>query len=172
MSKKTRLILFAIFFAVFLVSYIIGTTTKMTLDQAIDFANNFQHENQGIDSFGLFIHNLAGGLPMFIPAVGAGWGAYTGWQTGEGFAAIVKSNPDYAGLSPITLILGTPFGILEIIAYSIAMSRSFIVIWSLVKRRSVKALIKPSLIEVGIVIILLLVAGIIEFSSMQHNVPA
>jgi hypothetical protein len=168
MSKKTRPIVFVIFFGVFLLSYMIGTSTKMTLDQAIDFANNFERANQGIDSIGLFLHNASVGVPMFIPAMGAAWGAYTGWQTGEGFAAIVKSNPDLATLSPLTLILGTPFGILEIIAYSIGMSRSFLVVWNLVKKKSLKAQLKPGLIEVGIVIILLLVAGFAEFSAVHH----
>ena len=172
MSKKTRPIVFAVFFGVFLSSFMIGTTTKMTLDQAIDFARNFENANQGIDALGLFVHNVSVSLAMFIPAVGAAWGTYTGWQTGMGFAAIVMANPDLASLSPVTLILGTSFGILEIVAYSIAMSRSFLLIWSLVKKRSLKAVIKPSLIEVGIVIVLLLVAGFLEYSSIQHNIPS
>jgi len=128
MSKKTRAIAFGVFVGVFLISYTIGTVYKMSDTESQGFLKDFQAATEGIDAFGIFLHNASVALPMFVPAFGVGWGSYTGWQTGAAFNAVISSNPDLAGLPPLALLLASPFGILELGAYSIGMSRSFLLI--------------------------------------------
>jgi uncharacterized membrane protein SpoIIM required for sporulation len=59
---------------------------------------------------------------------------------------------------------------LELGAYSLGMSRSFLLICSIIKREQLKKQVIPSLIEIGIAIALLLIAGFVESSMMasQH----
>jgi hypothetical protein len=51
---------------------------------------------------------------------------------------------------------------MELIAYSIGLSRSCLLTYFLIKRTNLKSLIKPTLIEIGIVVGLLLGAGFLE----------
>ncbi|VVC05272.1 Stage II sporulation protein M [uncultured archaeon] len=169
MSKKTRVIAFAVFFGVFLASYMIGTTYKMSDEESGKFLNDFQNETQGIDAIGIFFHNSSVSLPMFVPAFGVAWGSFTGWQTGAAFNAVASSNPALSNLSPLAPLLESPFGILEIAAYSIGMSRSFLLVWKIVKRNPLKKLIMPSAIEVGIVVLLLLIGGFVESSIISQQ---
>lgn len=170
MSKKTRAVTFGIFVGIFLVSYLFGTTYKMSAEDLNSFLKDFQSSTEGIDSVGIFLHNSSIALPMFIPAFGAAWGAFTGWQTGAAFEAIVASNPYLSGISPVTMFLVSPFGVLELGAYSLGMSRSFLLIWRIIKKDQLKKQIIPSLIEISIAIVLLFIAGFVESSMMapQH----
>lgn len=170
MSKKIRIIAFGISIGVFLISYLVGTTYKMSTDDLDSFLKDFQSSTAGIDSTGIFLHNTSVALPMFIPAFGAAWGSFTGWQTGAGFEAMIISNSSLVDMSPLYLFLASPFGVLELGAYSLGMSRSFLLIWRIIKRDQLKKQIIPTLIEVGIAVILLLIAGFIESSMMasQH----
>ncbi|HIH68357.1 MAG TPA: hypothetical protein HA290_02670 [Candidatus Nitrosotenuis sp.] len=74
---------------------------------------------------------------------------------------------------PAALIFATPFGLMELAAYSLAMSRSLILIISIIKRTSLREQWKPIVIEISLVVGLLLAGGIIEaymidnFSSEQ-----
>ena len=170
MSKKTRAITFGVFVGVFLVSYTIGNSYKMSDDDLQAFLKDFQSSTQGIDSAGIFFHNASVTLPMFIPGFGAAWGAFTGWQTGAAFVAMVSSNPALSNTPPIALLLATPFGMMELGAYSIGMSRSFVLIWRIIKKNQIKKEIRPSLIEIGISIGILLIAAFVESAMMapQH----
>jgi len=170
MSKKTRAIAFGVFFGVFLASLMIGTTYKMSEDETKAFLEDFQNQTAGIDAYGIFFHNTSVALAMFIPAFGAGWGSFTGWQTGAGFNAIISSNPELAAkVSPLALIFLSPFGVMEIVAYSIGMSRSYLLVWRIIKKNPLKKEIIPTAIEVGIVVALLLVGGFVESSMISQQ---
>ena len=147
---------------IFSLSFQIGAMSEVSLEEANDFVQEFLSSTQDIDGFGIFLNNISASLPMFIPGVGAILGIYTGWSTGFGFAALITMAPGLANIEPLTLLFYSPYGIMEVAAYSIAMSRSFHVVYSLVKKVNPKSLIKPSLIEIGIVIGLLAIAGFLE----------
>ncbi len=115
-----------------------------------------------IDGFGIFQNNSFAALPMFVPGFGMIFGAYTAWSTGFGFAAIVSMAPGLAEIQPLSILYLSPFGIMELVAYSIAMSRSFHIAYTLIKRVNLKSLIKPTLIEIGIVMAILLAGGFLE----------
>jgi len=169
MSKKTRVISFGVFFVVFLASYMIGTTYKMSNDEARVFLKDFQGATSGIDSFGIFLHNTSIALLMFVPAFGVAWGSFTGWETGAGFSALVMTNPALASIQPITLLLLSPFGVMELAAYALGMSRSYHLVWRIIKKNPIRKEIIPTGIEVGIVIALLLIGGFIESSIINQQ---
>lgn len=154
---------------VFLVSYLIGASYKMSDENTQNFLKDFQSETQGIDALGIFSHNLTDALPMFVPGFGIAWGGYTAWTTGAGFNALLSQNHLLSRISPIEIFLASPFGILELGAYSIGMSRSLILIFSLVKRRALKHELKLTGIEIGIAVGLLLAAAIIEYYMVLHH---
>jgi hypothetical protein len=62
---------------------------------------------------------------------------------------------------PLALLLVTPFGIMELVAYGMAMSRSYLIVKHRTKAK-LKLQIRPIIIEIIIVSVLLLVAGQIE----------
>jgi hypothetical protein len=90
------------------------------------------------------------------------WGSYTAWSTGFGFAAILTMAPGLSEMHPLSVLYLSVFGLMELIAYSIAMSRSYQILHVLIKKVNIKSVIKPTVIEVGVVIAILLVAGFLE----------
>jgi len=53
--------------------------------------------------------------------------------------------------------------LIEVFAYSLGISRSFILIRAISKKINLTPFIKPTVIEIGIVLTLLLVGGYLEF---------
>jgi len=139
-------------------------------EEANEFVQEFLSNTNAIDGIGIFLNNIAAVLPMFVPGFGMIWGAYTAWSTGFGFAAIQNMAPGLADMVPLSVLYFSPFGLMELVAYSIAMSRSLHIVLVLIKRVNLKSLIKPSAIEVGIVIALLLIAGFLE-EYMINSAP-
>jgi hypothetical protein len=89
-------------------------------------------------------------------------------STGFAFAALATTTPLLGNIPPLALIFATPFGLMELAAYSLAMSRSFLLIMALFKKSSLKEQWKPLAIEIGIVIGLLLLGGIIEAYMIEN----
>jgi hypothetical protein len=132
---------------------------KIFLDEFNKLLEALKGENFGME---IFLHNTQIALPMFIPGFGVGWGIFSAFSTGFAFAALATTEPLLAKIPPIAMIFATPFGLMELAAYSIAMSRSFVLITSLLKKQPILQQWKPLVIEIGIVVGLLLVGGIIE----------
>ena len=105
--------------------------------------------------------------PMFIPGFGIFWGLFSSWSTGYAFAAIATSIPEVANISPLTILFLSPFGLMEISAYSLGISRSFILIKAIITKTNLLQFIKPTIIEIGIVIALLLAGGYVEFYMIE-----
>ncbi len=147
---------------IFSLSFQIGATSQVSPEEANDFVQEFLSATQDSDGFAFFVNNVSASLPMFVPGLGVILGIYSGWSTGFGFAALITMAPGLANIEPLTILFYSPYGIMEVTAYSIAMSRSFHVVYSLVKKVNPISLIKPSLIEIGIVIGLLVIAGFLE----------
>jgi hypothetical protein len=126
------------------------------------FVQEFLSNTADIDGLGIFQNNIYIALPMFVPGLGVALGAYAAWSTGFGFAAVISMAPGLAEIHPLSLFYLSSFGFIELVAYSIAMSRSFQIIFVLIKRTNLKSLIKPTMIEIGIVIAILIIAGFLE----------
>ncbi len=187
MTRKKRVLIFLIFIGIFLVAYSIGAETPVSDEDAMAFLEEFNKAIEGIDAIGIFLHNAFIALLMFIPGAGAVWGAFAALTTGIAFSALVKTTPALSGLPPLSLLLISPFGLMELVAYSIGMSRSFLLIQIIIKKipikqeirptvieigksiaLSIKQELRPTAIEVGIVIALLLAGGFLEYAMIQQ----
>ena len=169
MSIKTRLAAFGIFVGIFLLACTVGSFYKMSGTEQSDFLNQFQSATSGIDAIGIFSHNVSISLPMFVPGFGIAWGAFTAWSTGAAFDALIVNNPSMASLPAVSLFLYSTFGVMELVAYSIGMSQSLVLIWKLIKRNSLRIELRNTAIEIGIVVGILVVAAFIESSIIAQN---
>ena len=165
--NKIRIITFFVFLGLFAALFQIGSLSSVTEEEAEAFMAEFEDLILDIDAFGIFTHNLTIALPMFIPGFGVAWGLFSAWSTGFAFAAIVLTAPQLAEIQPLTILFMSPFGIMELVAYSFGISRSFILIRAVVKKIPLTQFIKPTLIEIGIVIGLLLAGGYLEFYMIE-----
>jgi len=165
--NKIRIFTFFIFLVIFTVIFQLGSMSTVSEEEANMFMEEFEKLVLDIDAFGIFVHNTTIALPMFIPGFGVVWGLFSAWSTGYAFAAIVTSMPEIADISPLSILFLSPFGLMEIFAYSLGISRSFILIKAVVTKTNLSQFIKPTSIEIGIVIILLLVGGYVEFYMIE-----
>ena len=113
----------------------------------------------------LFRSTLA--LIMFVPGFGIAWGLFSAWSTGFAFAAITTTAPELSSIPPLSILFLSPFGIMELVAYSLGISRSYILIRAILKKTNLTTFIKPTVIEIGIMVGLLLAAGHLEFYMIE-----
>jgi len=167
LDYRYRLAFFAALVAVFLVSFWIGTAYKMSNDEARQFLKEYRTSTQGIGPFSIFVHNISNTLGMFVPAAGVGWGIYNAWSTGAAFKILLSLNSVLSQSSPVIVLLSTPFGVMEIVSYGIAMSRSLFLLIVIVKKKPLKKELRNTALEIGIAAMILLVAAFVE-SSMTN----
>jgi uncharacterized membrane protein SpoIIM required for sporulation len=166
-KNQKRFITFFIFIGLFSASYFIGSLSQVSHEDALQFQEEFQELIEGIDGMGIFLHNSVVALPMFIPGFGVGWGFFSAWQTGQAFAALALLNPMISSIHPLAILYLSPFGLMELTAYAIAMSRSLLLIHKIIKKIPIKPDFKITGIEIGIVIGLLLGGGFLEAYLIQ-----
>ena len=162
MKNQKRTITFFIFVGLFTASYFIGSQSQISHEDALTFQEEFNNLIEDIDGIGIFLHNSVVALPMFIPGFGVAWGFFSAWQTGQAFAALALLNPIISDINPLALLYASPFGIMELVGYSIAMSRSLLLSHKIIKKIPIKNDYKIIGIEVGIVVGLLLAGGFLE----------
>lgn len=165
--NRIRIIIFFIFLGLFATAYQIGSMSTVSEEEAIAFMAEFEELVLDIDAFGIFTHNLKIALPMFIPGFGVGWGFFAAWSTGFAFASIALTAPQIAEIPPLSILFLSPFGLMELVAYSFGISRSFILIRAIIKKTDLVPFIKPTIIEIGIVVGLLLAGGYLEFYMIE-----
>lgn len=165
--NKSRIVIFFIFMGIFAITYHIGSMSTVSKEEADLFMSEFEELVLDIDAFGIFIHNTSIALPMFIPGFGVAWGLFSSWSTGFAFAAIATTTPQLANIPPLSVLFFSPFGLMELTAYSLGISRSFILIKTLVQKKNALPMIRPTAIEVGIIVALLLAGGYIEFYMIE-----
>jgi len=94
-------------------------------------------------------------------------GLFSAWSTGFAFAAITSITPELESVPPLTILFLSPFGLMELVAYSLGLSRSFILIHAITKKINLIQFIKPTVIEIGIAVGLLLAGGYLEFYMIE-----
>jgi hypothetical protein len=146
----------------FTAAFQLGSMSEVSEEDANIFMEEFEELIKDIDAIGIFVHNTSLSLPMFIPGFGIAWGLFSAWSTGFAFAAIVAITPELKEIPPLAILFLSPFGLMEICAYSLATSRSFILIRAITKKTNLGPFLKPTLIEIGIVVGLLLAGGFLE----------
>ncbi len=117
-------------------------------EEANMFMEEFKKLVLDIDGFGIFVHNTTIALPMFIPGFGIVWGLFSAWSTGYAFASIATIMPEIANISPLSILFLSPFGLMEIFAYSLGISRSFILIKAVITKTNLSQFIKPTIIGI------------------------
>jgi hypothetical protein len=165
--NNIRIITFFIFLGIFVAAFQIGSMSSVSEEDANAFMAEFEELVLDIDAFGIFVHNTTIALPMFIPGFGVAWGIFSAWSTGFAFAAIATTVPEIGEIPPLSILFLSPFGLMEITAYSIGISRSFILIQAVIKKISLRSFIKPTVMEIGIVMGLLLAGGYLEFYMIE-----
>lgn len=160
--SKTRIIMFLIFMGLFSLAYQLGSMSDVSDEEANAFMDEFEKLVEDIDAVGIFVHNTTISLPMFIPGFGIAWGLFSAWSTGFAFSAITSINPQLSEIPPLAILYLSPFGIMELFAYSMATSRSFILIRAISKKTNLLPFLKPTGIEIGIAVGLLLAGGFLE----------
>ena len=176
-NVKGRILYLAIGAATFLIAYSIGAAVDLGSVNAENLKRQFAEQIKGIDQIGIFINNVKIALIMFFPLIGIGVGVFSGFSTGLVFSALAQNSP-LSNVPPLVILI-TPFGIMEVFAYGLAISRSGLLIYHmiklmcrLVKKRPWREYIIPVLIktgvEIGIVIVILLAGAIIEWHMISH----
>ena len=164
---KCRLFYLTIGMVVFIIAYSIGAATDLNRTEAENLRQQFDEQVKDIDQSGIFMNNLRISLGMFIPALGIGLGIFSGFSTGLIFNVIAESSPLLNNISPLVILI-TPFGVIEVFAYGLAMSRSGMLIYQLVKKKQLREHIIPSIIEIVIVIAVLLIGATIEWQMVAQ----
>jgi uncharacterized membrane protein SpoIIM required for sporulation len=155
---------------VFIIAYSVGAiSVKINASQADFIKKDFQTQIKGINQYGIFANNFKVALGMFIPGFGIALGGFSAFSTGLVFNAIAHTSPALSNISPLIVFL-TPFGILEIIAYGIAISRSGILSYQLIKdtnkRNSWRKYVIPTIIEILAVLVILFAGAMIEWQMI------
>lgn len=169
MMIGNRILLFFILMAIFSAVFAISAEANLPEEEVEMIMEEFESMVEGIDAFGIFLHNTALSLPMFIPGFGIIWGMFSAFSTGIAFAAIKSMNPLLEQIPALSILFMTPFGLMEVAAYSIAMSRSYMLIHKIIKRVSIRNDIPVTLVEIIIVVSLLLVGAYVEYYMIETS---
>lgn len=165
---KQRLFFFFAAMLFFLGVFYLGFIAKIDKSISEELTKNFIHEVHGIDQFGIFLNNFKISLIMFVPVIGIILGVISAFSTGLIFNSIISMShtPTY---NPLIVFL-TPFGILELLSYGLAISRGGILFYELVKKTISKKSIIYLLVEIGLVGFMLFLGALIEW-NMIANLP-
>lgn len=152
---------------VFFGVYSLGAEVEMTPEEAQEVRDAFDEQIEDINDIGIFLNNIRIALGMFVPGAGVALGVFSAYATGNVFAAIAEDSPELQGIPP-QLILVTPFGLMEVFVYGLAMSRSALLVYYFIKRRPWREYALPTLIELGIAAAVLISAAVIEWWMIQQ----
>lgn len=165
-----RIVLFFVFLGIFSASFAIGAEVQVSEEDSAIILEEFESLIADIDAVGIFTHNILLALPMFIPGFGIAWGAFAAFSTGMAFSVLQDANPMLANIPSLTILFMSPFGLMEIAAYSIAMSRSYMIVHKMIKRMPIRPDLRVIGLEVAILVGLLLAGGFLEYYFIE-NLP-
>ena len=169
-----RIVLFFVFLGIFSASFAIGAEIQVSEEESKIVLEELKSLIDEIDAVGIFTHNTSLSLPMFIPGFGIAWGAFAAFSTGMAFSVIQDANPMLENVPSLTILFMSPFGLMEVAAYSIAMSRSYMIIHKMIKRMSIRPDFRVIGLEIAIVVGLLLTGGFVEYhfiESLSTDIP-
>ena len=169
-----RLVLFFVFLGIFSASFAIGAEIQVSEEESKIVLEELESLIADIDAVGIFTHNTSLSLPMFIPGFGIAWGAFAAFSTGMAFSVIQDASPMLENVPSLTILFMSPFGLMEVAAYSIAMSRSYMIIHKMIKRMSIRPDFRVIGLEIAIVVGLLLTGGFVEYhfiESLSTDMP-
>jgi len=163
---KRRILYLLIGILVFIIFFAIGTFVTFDESTSQLIKEQFQNKIKNIDSMGIFLNNFLISILMFVPGIGIAFGLFSGFITGNIFVIITRDLPIQI---PPLLVFLTIFGIMELVSYGIAISRSYLLLISLLKRTNIKENLIYTGIEIGIVAIILFFSAIIEWDLIKQS---
>ena len=170
LKMLNRIVLFFVFLGIFSASFAVGAEVQVSEEESEIVLEQFEILIAEIDAVGIFVHNTLLALPMFIPGFGIAWGAFAAFSTGMAFSVLQGANPMLENIPSLTVIFMSPFGLMEVAAYSIAMSRSYMIVHKMIKKLPIRPDFRIIGLEVVILVGLLLAAGFIEYYFLE-NLP-
>ena len=170
LKMLNRIVLFFVFLGIFSASFAVGAEVQVSEEESEIVLEQFEILIAEIDAVGIFVHNTSLALPMFIPGFGIAWGAFAAFSTGMAFSVIQDANPMLENIPSLTVLFMSPFGLMEVAAYSIAMSRSYMIVHKMIKKLPIRPDFRIIGLEVVILVGLLLAAGFIEYYFLE-NLP-
>ena len=162
---KRRIIYLLVGILVFIIFFTIGTFVTFDESTSQLLKEQFQNKIKNIDSMGIFLNNFLISILMFVPGIGIAFGLFSGFSTGNIFVIITRDLPIQI---PPLLVFLTIFGIMELVSYGIAISRSYLLLISIVKRSNIKENLIYAGIEIGIVALILFFSAIIEWDLIKQ----
>ncbi|MBE43911.1 MAG: stage II sporulation protein M [Thaumarchaeota archaeon] len=150
--------------------YYIGAIVETSDSDATQLRDEFEKLVEDIGVEDIFFNNFRIAATMFIPGFGIAVGVFSAFSTGMVFNAIVQTTPELTNFHPLA-ILTTPFAAIELFSYGIAMSRSGILINAIIRKHNLKSILRPTLIELGVVAALVLSGAFIEFYMIETLKP-
>ena len=169
MMIGNRFVSFFVLMAIFSAVFAISAEIPLPEEEVEMIMEEFEAMVEGIDAFGIFVHNTALSLPMFIPGFGIIWGMFSAFSTGVAFSAIKSVNPLVEQIPALSILFMTPFGLMEVAAYSLAMSRSYILMHKIIKKITIRNDIRVTLVEILILLGLSLTGGYVEWYMIEMS---
>ena len=166
--RNLRILSFFVFLAIFSLTFALASEVQIPEEEATIIMEEFDEMTEGIDGAGIFIHNVSIALPMFIPGFGIFWGLFAAFSTGVAFSAMKSAIPLLDQIPSLSILFMSPFGLMELTAYSIAMSRSYILIHKIIKKMPIRPDIRVICLEVAILVALLLAGGLLEYFLIEN----
>jgi hypothetical protein len=163
---RKRLLYLGLGIVAFLIFFIIGTSVTLDESTSTLLKEQFQNKIKNIDSVGIFLNNFLISVLMFLPGIGIVFGLFSGFSTGNIFMILTRDLPTQ--IPPLFVFL-TIFGIMELVSYGIAISRSYLLLIRILKRCNIKESLIHTGIEIGIVAIILLFSAIIEWDLIVQS---
>ena len=167
LKMLNRIVLFFIFLGIFSASFAVGAEIQVSEEESAIILEELESLISEIDAVGIFVHNTSLALPMFIPGFGIAWGAFAAFSTGLAFSVLQGANPMLENIPSLTVLFMSPFGLMEVAAYSIAMSRSYMIVHKMIKRMPIRPDYRVIVLEIGILIGLLLTGGFVEYYFIE-----
>lgn len=163
---KRRILYLLVGILVFLIFFTIGTSVTFDKSTSQLLKEQFENKIKNIDSIGIFVNNFLISILMFVPGIGIAFGLFSGFSTGNIFMIITRDLPIQI---PPLLIFLTIFGMMELVSYGIAISRSYLLLINIVKRTNIKENLIYTGTEIGIVAIILFFSAIIEWDLIKQS---
>lgn len=163
---KRRILYLLIGILVFIIFFTLGTFVNFDESTSQLLKEQFQNKIKNIDSMGIFLNNFLISILMFVPGIGIAFGLFSGFSTGNIFVIITRDLPTQI---PPLLVFLTIFGIMELVSYGIAISRSYLLLTSILKRTNIRENLIYTGIEIGIVAIILFFGAIIEWDLIKQS---
>ena len=167
LKMLNRIVLFFVFLGIFSASFAVGAEVQVSEEESSIILEELESLIGEIDAVGIFTHNTTLALPMFIPGFGIAWGAFAAFSTGMAFSVIQDANPMLENIPSLSILFMSPFGLMEIAAYSIAMSRSYMIVHKMIKRMPIRPDYRVIGLEVAILVGLLLTGGFVEYYFIE-----